>query len=41
MLKVHTTEFHFICAVFGIFTTFLAFVSYLVKERFYISDTRK
>ena len=41
MLKVQTTEFHYICAVFGIFTTLLAFVSYLVKERLYISDSRK
>lgn len=41
MLKTQTTGFHFVCAVFGIFTVLFAFVSYLIKERLYISDPRK
>lgn len=41
MLQIQTTPFHFVCAVFGIFTTLLTFISYAVKERIFISDARK
>ncbi|KAI6784831.1 uncharacterized protein J7T54_007924 [Emericellopsis cladophorae] len=39
MLEPQLTPFHYLCAVFGIFTTLLTFVSFLVKERFFISDS--
>ncbi|KAL2754747.1 hypothetical protein ACRALDRAFT_1051269 [Sodiomyces alcalophilus JCM 7366] len=39
MINVLTDRFHIVCAVFGIFTFLLTFVSFLVKERLFISDS--
>ncbi|KAJ2899230.1 Na(+)/H(+) antiporter-like protein [Zalerion maritima] len=39
MPTTRTSDFHVVCAVFGVFTTVFAFVSYLLKERFYISES--
>ncbi|KFA46899.1 hypothetical protein S40293_03649 [Stachybotrys chartarum IBT 40293] len=38
-MEVQTDVFHFLCAIFGIFTILFAFVSYLLKERLFISDS--
>ncbi|KAK4099510.1 hypothetical protein N658DRAFT_474894 [Parathielavia hyrcaniae] len=39
MPNVHTSNFNVACAVFGIFATLFALVSYLIKERLFISES--
>lgn len=37
-LSLHTSNFHSVCGVLGTFLVLYYFVSYLIKERIYISE---
>jgi NhaP-type Na+/H+ or K+/H+ antiporter len=39
MPQVKTTDFHIVCGVLGVFATLFSLLSYLVKERLFISES--
>lgn len=41
MPDVNTSDFHVVCGVVGVFAVCFSLVSYLIKERLFISESRK